>query len=152
MPNTQLPFELVEVIISELWYSEYASDVRIAFMTACPLVCNLWRDVYASITSRDIYVLTVTYLFYLSSIIRSKKSSVYRPFLSKSTRAIICHADFTQSNSDSAMFLYLVFCYISNYSGFRKCLPTRNQALSWTTVHVLGAVCPTLQNSSLSKT
>lgn len=77
----QFPFELVEIIISEFWYSEHPSDDRIAIMTGCPLVCSLWRDTYASITSRDIYVPTVSYLFYLCSIIRSQKSAIYRPFL-----------------------------------------------------------------------
>ncbi|SJL09373.1 uncharacterized protein ARMOST_12751 [Armillaria ostoyae] len=121
--STQLPFELVEIIISEFWYSEHDSDVRIAFMTVCPLVCSLWRDVYASITSRDIYVPILRYLFYLSSIIRSKKSSIYRPFLSESTRTITCHVNTIDSNNDSALFPYITFCHMPNYAGFRKCFP-----------------------------
>ncbi|KAK0235329.1 hypothetical protein EDD85DRAFT_792180 [Armillaria nabsnona] len=121
--GTQLPFELVEIIISELWYSEHDSNVRIAFMTVCPLVCSLWRDVYASITSRDIYVPTIRHLFYLSSIIRSKKSSIYGPFLSESTRTIICHVNTIDSNNDSALFPYITFCHMPNYAGFRKCFP-----------------------------
>ncbi len=66
--NIQLPFELVEIIISEFWYAKHPSDDSIVFMTRCSLICSLWRDVYASITSRDIYVPIVRYLFYLSSI------------------------------------------------------------------------------------
>ncbi|KAK0217062.1 hypothetical protein IW262DRAFT_167080 [Armillaria fumosa] len=120
--STQLPFELVEIIISEFWYSEHDSDVRIAFMTGFPLVCSLWRDVYASITSRDIYVPTVRYLFYLSSIIRSKNSSIYRPFLRESTRTITCYVNAIDLN-DSAMFPYIAFCHMPNYVGFRKCFP-----------------------------
>ncbi|KAK0246029.1 hypothetical protein EDD85DRAFT_42511 [Armillaria nabsnona] len=112
--NTQLPFELVEIIISEFWHSEHATDDRIAFMTACPLINSLWRD---------IYVPTVPYLFYLCSIIHSQKSSIYRPFLSKSTRSITCHVNLFKSNSDSAMFPYLVFCHLPNFAGFRKCFP-----------------------------
>ncbi|PBK71292.1 hypothetical protein ARMSODRAFT_70758 [Armillaria solidipes] len=121
--NTQLPFELVEIIISEFWYDEHPSDGRIAFMTRCSLVCSLWRDVYASITSRDIYVPIVGYLFYLSSIIRTKKSSIYRPFHPESTRTFTCHIDLFKSFSDSALFSHILFCHMPNYVGFRKCFP-----------------------------
>ncbi|KAK0433210.1 hypothetical protein EV421DRAFT_2023646 [Armillaria borealis] len=119
----QLPFELVEIIISEFWYSEHPTADRITFMTGCPRICCLWRDVYASITPRDIYVPSVKYLFYLSSIIRSKKSSIYRPFLSQSTCTITCHVDLTKSNlnNDPAMFAYIMFCHMPNFSGIRKC-------------------------------
>ncbi|PBK83856.1 hypothetical protein ARMGADRAFT_1088843 [Armillaria gallica] len=121
--STQLPFELIEIIISELWYSVHDSNVRIAFMTACPLICSLWRDVYASITSQDIYVPTIRYLFYLSSIIRSKKSSIYHPFLSESTCTITCHVNAVNSNNDSALFPYIMFCHMPNYASFHKCFP-----------------------------
>ncbi|KAK0473407.1 hypothetical protein IW261DRAFT_693007 [Armillaria novae-zelandiae] len=121
--SAQLPFELVEIVISEFWYSEHDSDVRIAFMIGFPLVCSLWRDVYANITSRDIYVPTLRYLFYLSSIIRSKKSSIYRPFLRESTSTITCHVNAIDSNNDSALFPYVAFCHMPNYVGFRKCFP-----------------------------
>ncbi|KAK0443533.1 hypothetical protein EV421DRAFT_1804265 [Armillaria borealis] len=107
----QLPFELVEIIISEFWYSEHPTADRIAFMTGCPRICCLWRDVYASITPRDIYVPSIRYLFYLSSIIRSKKSSICRPFLSKSTL----------HHHLSSMFAYIMFCHMPNFSGIRKC-------------------------------
>ncbi len=118
----QLPFELVEIIISGFWYSEHPTADRITFMTGCPRICSLWRDVYVSITSRDIYVPSVRYLFYLSSIIRSKKSSIYRPFLSKSTRTITCHVDLIESNlnNDPAMFSYIMFCHMANFTGIRK--------------------------------
>ncbi len=119
---SQLPFELVEIIISEFWYPEHPSDDRITFMTGCPLVCSLW-SIYAGITSRDIYVPTVSYLFYLCSIIRSQKPAIYRPFLPESTCAITCYVDLIKSDSDSGMFPYLVFCHILNYVGFRKCFP-----------------------------
>ncbi|KAK0457138.1 uncharacterized protein EV420DRAFT_542016 [Desarmillaria tabescens] len=121
--NPQLPFELVEIIVSEFWYSEHTSDDRITFMTACPLISRLWRDIYAHITSRNIYVPTVPYLFYLCSTIHSQKSSIYRPFLPESTRTITCHVDLLKSNSDSAMFPYVVLCDLPNYTGFRKCFP-----------------------------
>ncbi|SJL09446.1 uncharacterized protein ARMOST_12824 [Armillaria ostoyae] len=121
----QLPFELVEIIISEFWYSEHPTADRITFMTGCPRICSLWRDVYASITPRDIYVPSIRYLFYLSSIIRSKKSSIYRPFLSKSTRTITCHVDLIESNlnNDPAMFAYIMFCHMPNFAGIHKCFP-----------------------------
>ncbi|KAG7439833.1 uncharacterized protein BT62DRAFT_998112 [Guyanagaster necrorhizus] len=92
-------------------------------MTACTLVCTLWRDAYASITSWHIYVPTVGYLFYLSSITRSKTSSVYRPFPRESTCTITCHVNLIKSNNDSALFPYIVLCHMPNYAGFRKCFP-----------------------------
>ncbi|KAK0456275.1 hypothetical protein EV421DRAFT_43649 [Armillaria borealis] len=54
---------------------------------------------------------------------QTQKSSIYRPFLSKSTRSITCHVNLLKSNSDSAMFPYLVFCHLPNFAGFRKCFP-----------------------------
>ncbi len=121
--STQLPFELVEIIISEFWYAEHASADRILFMTACPLISCLWRDVYAYVTSRDIYIPTVPYLLYLSSIIRSKWSKIYRHFLPESTLTMTCYVDLTESDKDAAMHPYSVFCSVPNYIGFRKCFP-----------------------------
>ncbi|KAK0437015.1 hypothetical protein EV421DRAFT_1829325, partial [Armillaria borealis] len=123
---TQPPFELVEIIISEFWYSEHASADRILFMTACPLVSHLWRDVYAYVTSRDIYVPTVPYLRYLSSIIRSKQSKIYYNFLPESTCTMTCYVDLTESDKDATMHPYSVFCSMPNYIGFRKCFPNMN--------------------------
>ncbi|KAK0478747.1 hypothetical protein IW261DRAFT_1564822 [Armillaria novae-zelandiae] len=120
---TQLPSELVEIIISEFWHSEHASADRVLFMTACPLISSLWRDVYVNITSRDIYVPTVSYLRYLSSVIRCKRSKIYGHFLPESTLTMTCYVDLTESDRDAAMHPYSVFCSMPNYIGFRKCFP-----------------------------
>ncbi|KAK0206038.1 hypothetical protein DFS33DRAFT_1311885 [Desarmillaria ectypa] len=121
--DNQIPFELVEAIISEFWFAEHASEDRIAFMTSCPLISTVWRDVYARVISRDIYVPTLNYLFHLCSIIRSTKSAIYRFSLPESTRTITCHVDLVKSNNDVAMHPYSVLCSLPNYTGFRKCFP-----------------------------
>ncbi|PBK75441.1 hypothetical protein ARMSODRAFT_999885 [Armillaria solidipes] len=122
----ELPPELVDIIIAEFWYSELPSKDRIAFMTACPLINSTWRDVYARITSRDIYVPTVAYLLYLASIIRWKRwnnSAVYGGFSPESTRSITCYVDLTNSKDDAAKDPYSAFCNMPNYLGFRICFP-----------------------------
>ncbi|KAG7446070.1 uncharacterized protein BT62DRAFT_1023723 [Guyanagaster necrorhizus] len=119
----QLRPELVEAIISEFWYDEHASDDRIVFMTACPLISTVWRNTYEHITSRDIYVPTLAYLFHLCSIVKSTKSVIYRSSLPESARTITCHVDLIESNNDAAMHPYSVLCSLPNYTGFRKCFP-----------------------------
>ncbi len=118
----ELPPELVDIIIAEFWYSELPSKDRITFMTGCPLINTIWRDVYARITSRDIYVPTVAYMLYLASIIRWKhwnNSAVYRLFSPDSTRSITCYVDLTNSKDDAAKDPYSAFCNLPNYLGFR---------------------------------
>ncbi|SJK99964.1 uncharacterized protein ARMOST_03275 [Armillaria ostoyae] len=123
----ELPPELVDLIIAEFWYSELPSKDRITFMTACPLINSTWRDVYARITSRDIYVPTVAYLLYLAYIIRWKhwpnNSAVYGGFPPDSTRSITCYVDLTNSKDDAAKDPYSAFCNMPNYIGFRRCFP-----------------------------
>ncbi|PBK71365.1 hypothetical protein ARMSODRAFT_955160 [Armillaria solidipes] len=125
--STQLPPELVDIIISEFWYSEPPSKDRTAFMRACPLINNLWKDVFARIASRDIYLPTVPYLVYLSSIIRTDNSVIYRHFLPSSTRTMNCCVGLTESTSDSAMEPYAVLCSLPNHIGFRRCFPNLHQ-------------------------
>ncbi|SJK97127.1 uncharacterized protein ARMOST_00378 [Armillaria ostoyae] len=120
----QLPPELVHAIIAEFWYSEYSSEDRIILMKTCPLINTLWKDVYAHITSRDIFVPTKEYLFYLSSIIRNADSLIYRlSHLPRSTRTITCHVDLVDATKDAAQEPYTTFSNLPNYAGFRKCFP-----------------------------
>ncbi|KAK0225523.1 hypothetical protein IW262DRAFT_1479935 [Armillaria fumosa] len=119
----QLPPELVHVIISEFWYSEHPSEYRIIFMKICPLISRLWKDVFAHIASRDIHVPTEGYLLYLSSIIRSGDSLIYRLHLPHSTRTITCHVDLLDAAKDTAQELYTSLSNIPNFIGFRKCFP-----------------------------
>ncbi len=95
-------------------------------MTGCPLINTIWRDVYARITSRDIYVPTVVYLLHLASIVRSKpwnNSAVYGDFSPDSARTITCYVDLTNSKDDAAKDPYSAFCNMPNYLGFRRCFP-----------------------------
>ncbi|PBK95505.1 hypothetical protein ARMGADRAFT_1078221 [Armillaria gallica] len=119
----QLPPELVYAIISEFWYSEHPSDDRIIFMKTCPLINSLWKDVFAHITSRDIFIPTRGYLFYLSSIIRNNDSLIYRLYLPRSTRTITCHVDLVDTTKDTAQAPYTTLSNLPNYIGFRKCFP-----------------------------
>ncbi|PBK83850.1 hypothetical protein ARMGADRAFT_1018784 [Armillaria gallica] len=125
--STQPPPELVDIVISEFWCSEPPSKDRIAFMKTCSLINSLWKDAFARIASRNIYLPTVAYLVYLSSVIGAKKSVIYHRFLPKSTRTLNCHVDLTKSTCDSAMEPYVVLCSLPNRIGFRKCFPGLHQ-------------------------
>ncbi|KAK0225563.1 hypothetical protein IW262DRAFT_1356743, partial [Armillaria fumosa] len=119
----QLPPELVHAIISEFWYSEHSSNDRILFMKTCPLINSLWKDVFAYIASRDVFVPTNEYLFYLSSIIHNNDSSIYGLHLPHSTRTITCHVDLIDTTKDAAQEPYTTLSVLPNYIGFRKCFP-----------------------------
>ncbi|PBK95458.1 hypothetical protein ARMGADRAFT_1164025 [Armillaria gallica] len=122
-PCPQLPPELVHAIISELWYSEHSSEDRVIFMKTCPLINSLWKDVFAHVTSRDIFVPTGRYLLYLSSIIRNNNSLIYHTHLPHSTRTITCHVDLVEANKDATQEPYTTLSQMPNYIGFRKCFP-----------------------------
>ncbi|KAK0505113.1 hypothetical protein EDD18DRAFT_325265 [Armillaria luteobubalina] len=120
----QLPPELVHAIISDFWYSEHSSSDRTLFMKTCPLINSLWKDVFACIASRDVFVPTNEYLFYLSSIIQNNDSLIYhltRP--PHPTRTITCHVDLVDSTEDAAQEPYTTLSALPNYIGFRKCFP-----------------------------
>ncbi|KAK0462650.1 uncharacterized protein EV420DRAFT_1639864 [Desarmillaria tabescens] len=123
----QLPPELVHAVISEFWYSEHPSEDRIVFMKTCPLINRLWKDVFAYIASRDIFVPTNGYLFYLSSIIRNNDSLIYRSHLPNSTRTITCHVDLVETNQEAAQEPYTILSNLPNFIGFRKCFPNITQ-------------------------
>ncbi len=121
--HDQLPPELVHAIISEFWYSEHPSEDRIIFMKACPLINSLWKEVFAQITFRDIFVPTKGYLFYLSSIISNNDSLIYRLHHPHSTRTITCHVDLIDAIEDVAQEPYIILSNLPNFIGFRKCFP-----------------------------
>ncbi|KAK0433930.1 uncharacterized protein EV420DRAFT_1598370 [Desarmillaria tabescens] len=121
--NVQLPTELVEYIILEFWNSEHPSDERINFMTGCPLINSVWKDVFARITSRDIHVPTIAYLLYLSSIIYLDNSAIYPTSLPDSTHTITCYVDLIKSTEDAMKEPYSAFCSLPNYIGFCRCFP-----------------------------
>ncbi|KAK0437960.1 uncharacterized protein EV420DRAFT_1486833 [Desarmillaria tabescens] len=119
----QLPPEIIHTIISEFWYSEHSSGDRIIFMKTCPLINSLWMDVFAHIASRDIFVLTNEYLFYLSSIIRNNNSLIYRHYLPHFTRTITCRVDLIYATEDVDQEPYTTLSNLPNFIGFRKCFP-----------------------------
>ncbi|KAK0455717.1 uncharacterized protein EV420DRAFT_557424 [Desarmillaria tabescens] len=121
MTSFELPTELLEVVVLEFWYSEHSSKDRITFMKACPLINNLWKEVFARISSRDVYIPTVAYLVYLSTIIRTNSSAIYCSGLPHSVRSITCHVDLTETTKDAAMEPYSVLASLPNHSGFRRC-------------------------------
>ncbi|KAG7446193.1 uncharacterized protein BT62DRAFT_1006419 [Guyanagaster necrorhizus] len=92
-------------------------------MKTCPLVSNLWKEVFAHISSRDIYVPTVAYLVHLSTVIRTNSSVIYCSDLFQSTRTITRHVDLTETTGDVAMEPYSALCSLPNHSGFRRCFP-----------------------------
>ncbi|PBK95448.1 hypothetical protein ARMGADRAFT_1078174 [Armillaria gallica] len=122
-----LPPELVHIIISEFWCSEHPSEDRIIFMKACPLINSLWKDVFAHITSQDIFVPTKGYLLYLSSIIHKNDSLIYHTHLPHSTRTITCHVDLVEATRDAAQEPYTILSNLPNFIGFRKCFPNITQ-------------------------
>ncbi|KAK0191634.1 hypothetical protein F5146DRAFT_1001419 [Armillaria mellea] len=125
--HSELPAELIEAVILEFWYSENSSKDRILFMKSCPLINSLWKEAFARISSRDIYVPTVAYLLYLSTIIRTNSSLIYCSDLPLCARTITCHVDLTETTHDAAMEPYSVLASLPNHSGFRKCFPDIEQ-------------------------
>ncbi|KAK0492810.1 hypothetical protein EDD18DRAFT_1357661 [Armillaria luteobubalina] len=126
-PDSGLPAELIEAVVLEIWYSENSSQDRITFMKSCPRINNLWKEVFARISSRDIYVPTVAYLIYLSTIIRTNSSSIYCSDLPHCARTITCHVDLTETTNDAAMEPYSVLESLPNHCGFRRCFPNIEQ-------------------------
>ncbi|KAK0448760.1 hypothetical protein EV421DRAFT_1733012 [Armillaria borealis] len=122
-PSPQLPAELVNIIILDFWYSEHSSEDRIIFMTACPLLSRIWKDVFGSIISQDIHVPNEGYLLYLSSIIRNNNSLIYRFHLPHSLRTITCDVDLVDTTRDAAQEPYTILSNLPNFIGFRKCFP-----------------------------
>ncbi len=115
--------ELVNIIILDFWYSEHSSEDRIIFMTACPLLSRIWKDVFGSIVSQDIHVPSEGYLLYLNSIIRNNNSLIYRFHLPHSLRTITCYVDLVDTTWDAAQEPYTILFNLPNLIGFRKCFP-----------------------------
>ncbi|KAK0437973.1 uncharacterized protein EV420DRAFT_1586755 [Desarmillaria tabescens] len=92
-------------------------------MKTCPLINTLWKDVFTHIASRDIFIPTNEYLFYLSSIIRNNDSLIYRHYLPHSTHTITCRVDLIDAMEDAAQEPYTTLSNLPNFIGFRKCFP-----------------------------
>ncbi|KAF9031563.1 hypothetical protein BDZ89DRAFT_1158887 [Hymenopellis radicata] len=87
----QIPPELLEKILNTVWHDELVAWERIDFMKSCPLVSREWRAIYNTIASRDVYIPSMQYLFYLLHVVATGRSHIYFPnnFASKTRRIIV---------------------------------------------------------------
>ncbi|KAK0466224.1 uncharacterized protein EV420DRAFT_1510630 [Desarmillaria tabescens] len=116
-----LPPELVELIIYDIWHSEMLSWCRQSFMTTCPQINRTWKDIFASIASRDMYITNLGYLYYLCDVARCRNSIIYDD-LSRQTRTITCFVDLLQEEfGDDKVFSILA--NLPNDVGFRALFP-----------------------------
>lgn len=98
------------------------SKDRAHFMTTCPLINSIWQDVYATHSSRDVYIPTTNYLqSYLSAIIQSQNSLIYGSRLPSSVRTMTCYVDLTQLDEEAAKDTYVLLTNLPNFVGFRAC-------------------------------
>ncbi|KAK0437978.1 uncharacterized protein EV420DRAFT_1586791 [Desarmillaria tabescens] len=84
-------------------------------MKTCPLINTLWKDVFAHIAFRDIFIPTNEYLFYLSSIIRNNDSLIYRHHLPHSTHTMTCRVDLIDAMEDAAQEPYTTLSNLPNF-------------------------------------
>ncbi|KAF9014826.1 hypothetical protein BDZ89DRAFT_1142002 [Hymenopellis radicata] len=91
----ELPTELVHLIVAYCWRSNSSnadpSDL-LCLMTALPLINHQWKAVYAYFSGRNLWIPSVSYLFYIGTILRTNHSVIYhRPSeLSQSVLTINC--------------------------------------------------------------
>ncbi|KIY51702.1 hypothetical protein FISHEDRAFT_70669 [Fistulina hepatica ATCC 64428] len=121
-----LPVELVEEIISTVWQSfDFSGDQRM-FMLSCPRVCRLWCAIYASISARDIYVVQPSFVPYISWVVKSGRSAIYRDLLScrrSHARTMTCLVNLGTSLDDPAMNAYIALASVGEFTGLRACFP-----------------------------
>ncbi|KAE9410890.1 hypothetical protein BT96DRAFT_983569 [Gymnopus androsaceus JB14] len=75
--SAQLPAEIVEKILQQLWPSYLSPAERILLMTTCPRLNSTWKSQFARIASITIHIPCLSYLLYLAEIIRTGKSLIY---------------------------------------------------------------------------
>ncbi|KIY47545.1 hypothetical protein FISHEDRAFT_74482 [Fistulina hepatica ATCC 64428] len=121
-----VPVELVEEIISTVWQSfDFSGDQRM-FMLSCPRVCRLWCAIYASISARDIYVVQASFVPYISWVVKSGHSAIYRDLLScrrSHARTMTCLVNLGTSLDDPAMNAYIALASVGEFTGLRACFP-----------------------------
>ncbi|KAK0458129.1 uncharacterized protein EV420DRAFT_1748417 [Desarmillaria tabescens] len=121
---TTLPPELVEIIVSQVWSSAMPSYIRKSFMTTCPRINRMWKDIYAPIASQDMYITNLTFLDYLCDIAHRKKSIIYHNFIPRLTRTITCFIDLREDGREGAV--KRAYCYLfglPNIRGFDALFP-----------------------------
>ncbi|SJL00548.1 uncharacterized protein ARMOST_03861 [Armillaria ostoyae] len=118
------PPELVEIIVQEIWHSEMPSVVRRSFMKTCPQINRTWKAVYAPIASRDIYIPSLAYIYYLCGIAGRQKSVIYYDLIPRLTRAITCFVDCRENAGESVVKqVYALLMWLPNDAGLRALFP-----------------------------
>ncbi|SJL09185.1 uncharacterized protein ARMOST_12561 [Armillaria ostoyae] len=118
------PPELVEKIVHEIWHTEMPSIIRQSFMTTCPRINRTWKAVFAPIASQDIYIPSLTYLYYLSDIAGRQKSVIYRDLIPRLTRTITCFVDLREKGRESVVKeVYILLMRLTNDIGLRALFP-----------------------------
>ncbi|PBK78305.1 hypothetical protein ARMSODRAFT_1010899 [Armillaria solidipes] len=123
---TTFPPELVEIIVYEAWHSEMPSYIRKSFMTTCPQINRTWKAVYAPITSRDIYITNLAYIYYLCDIARLRKSIIYHDFIPRLTRSITCFINLQEELHAMEIAVKKAYHYLlglPNDIGFKTLFP-----------------------------
>ncbi|KAK0464480.1 uncharacterized protein EV420DRAFT_1516576, partial [Desarmillaria tabescens] len=84
-----------------------------------------WKNIYAPIASRDIYITNFAYLCYLCDVARCRKSIIYDDLVPRLTRTITCFADLRPENSGDteAKRVYDILINLPNDTGFRALFP-----------------------------
>ncbi|KAE9406016.1 hypothetical protein BT96DRAFT_915737 [Gymnopus androsaceus JB14] len=124
--SAQLPAEIVEKILQQLWSSDLYPAERILLMTTCPRLNRTWKSQFARIASITIHIPCLSYLLYLAEIIRTGKSLVYdRRYLRTGARTMICFLDLREWGVDSYSYrVWCIFFRMRNFIGLRTCFPS----------------------------
>ncbi|KAF9075208.1 hypothetical protein BDP27DRAFT_1315682 [Rhodocollybia butyracea] len=149
--SSDLPPEIIEKIVRQVWYSCLSPDERILFMTACPRLSGTWRSQYARIASTTIHIPCMNYLLYLAEIIRTRKSLIYDwKHLRTGARSIICFLDLRTSILDYYSYtVWHIFAHMGNYIGIRTCFPSVQQ-FSFETVFLPIASQPQIGHTQMA--
>ncbi len=119
-----LPPELVEKIVHEIWHTEMPSIVRQSVMTTCPRINRTWKAVFAPIASQDIYIPSLTYIYYLCDIAGRQKSIIYHDLIPRLTRTITCFVDLREKGRESGVKeVYILLMRLPNDIGLRALFP-----------------------------
>ncbi|KAK0500849.1 hypothetical protein EDD18DRAFT_1146174 [Armillaria luteobubalina] len=121
-----LPQELVELIIYDIWHSEMPSWTRQSFLTTWPLINRTWKYAHARIISRDIYITSRRYLYYLCDVACRRKSIIYDDLVPRLTHTINCFVDLEERGytlDNAALRVHNLLKQLPNFIGFSTLFP-----------------------------
>ncbi|SJL03430.1 uncharacterized protein ARMOST_06785 [Armillaria ostoyae] len=96
------------------------SYIRKRLMVACPSINRMWKAVYASIASQDIYITNLAFLDYLCRMVQFQKSIIYHDFIPRFTRSITCFVDLRKRRRErAAKGVYRYLITLPNTLGFQ---------------------------------